>query len=121
MGLVVILAVIAVFSGIPALIRYKNRRRDGIETDAVISRIDWFPEDENDHDYYLFREVYGRERQGQGTLGIPFHDQQRLRRRTLSENRRLFDAERRIVTSGGAKRSPPTLNYYDSLYRVVHS
>lgn len=54
MGLVVILAVIAVFSGIPALIRYKNRRRDGIETDAVISRIDWFPEDENDHDYYYF-------------------------------------------------------------------
>ena len=54
MGLIVILAVIAVFSGITALIRYKNRRRDGIETDAVISRIDWFPEDENDHDYYYF-------------------------------------------------------------------
>ena len=52
MGLIVILAAIAILSGIPTLIRYLNRKKDGIETNAVVSRIDWFPEDEDDHYYY---------------------------------------------------------------------
>ena len=54
MALIVILAAVAILSGIPTLIRYLNRKKDGIETNAVVSRIDWFPEDENDHDYYYF-------------------------------------------------------------------
>ncbi len=54
MVFVVILIVISILSGIPALIRYLNRDKVGIETDAVVSRIDWFPEDENDHYYYYY-------------------------------------------------------------------
>ena len=54
MVLVVILVVISILSGIPAFIRYLNRDKVGIETDAVISRIDWFPEDEDDnYNYYV--------------------------------------------------------------------
>ena len=52
MVFVVILIVISILSGIPALIRYLNRDKVGIETDAVVSRIDWFPEDEDDNYYY---------------------------------------------------------------------
>ena len=54
MALIVIFAAIAILSGIPTLIRYLNRKKDGIETNAVVSRIDWFPEDEDDHYYYYY-------------------------------------------------------------------
>ena len=54
MALIVIFAAIAILSGIPTLIRYLNRKKVGIETDAVVSRIDWFPEDENDNYYYYY-------------------------------------------------------------------
>ena len=75
MALIVIFAAIAILSGIPTLIRYLNRKKDGIETNAVVSRIDWFPEDEDDHYYYLLRKVYGRKREGKRALGVPFHNQ----------------------------------------------
>ena len=55
MVFVVILIVISILSGIPALIRYLNRDKVGIETDAGVSRIDWFPEDEDDNYYYYVK------------------------------------------------------------------
>jgi hypothetical protein len=54
MAFAVIFTVISILSGIPTLIRYLNRDKVGIKTDAVVSRIGRFPGYEDDGYYYYY-------------------------------------------------------------------